>query len=90
MSRNGEPSSPIALPRSSWTDTLKRTATEFKDDVVLLLWLRITNMAIRLGTEFNAETERAKPLTAGVPDAERTIGLPERKSASEQKLPRTA
>ena len=32
MSANGELRSPTALPRGSWTDTLKRTVLEFKDD----------------------------------------------------------
>ena len=30
--------------------------------VVFLLWLWLTNLAILLGAEFNAETERAKQL----------------------------
>ena len=30
--------------------------------VVFLIWLWVTNMAILLGAEFNAETERAKQL----------------------------
>ncbi len=29
---NGKVSSPVALPRGSWQDTLKRTVTEFKED----------------------------------------------------------
>jgi membrane protein len=32
MARNGELSSPAALPRASWGDTLKRTMSEFKED----------------------------------------------------------
>src|ERR1044072_3680719 len=32
MSGNGELTSPTALPRDSWTDTLKRTGREFKAD----------------------------------------------------------
>jgi membrane protein len=32
MARNGKLSSPAALPRASWGDTLKRTVTEFKED----------------------------------------------------------
>src|SRR5688500_10164001 len=32
MSHAREVSSPTALPRDTWKDTLKRTATEFKDD----------------------------------------------------------
>jgi membrane protein len=46
--------------------------------VVFLVWLWITNMAILLGAEFNAEAERARRLVAGVPGAERELSLPER------------
>ena len=34
--------------------------------VVFLLWMWLTNMAILLGAEFNAETERARQLETGV------------------------
>ena len=34
--------------------------------VIFLLWLWITNMAVLLGVEFNAETERARQLHTGV------------------------
>jgi membrane protein len=44
--------------------------------VVFLLWLWLTNMAILLGAEFNAETERAKQMHAGGPEHE--IDLPVR------------
>jgi membrane protein len=44
--------------------------------VVFLLWLWLTNLAILLGAEFNAETERAKQLHGGVPGAERELQLP--------------
>jgi membrane protein len=46
--------------------------------VVFLLWLWLTNMAILLGAEFNAETERAKQLAGGVAGAERRLRLPQR------------
>jgi membrane protein len=46
--------------------------------VVFLLWLWLTNMAILLGAQFNAETERAKQLELGVPGAERELRLRER------------
>jgi membrane protein len=46
--------------------------------VVFLLWLWITNMAILLGAEFNAETERAKQMEAGVPGAEHSLELEQR------------
>jgi membrane protein len=46
--------------------------------VVFLLWLWITNLAILLGAEFNAETERAKQLHTGVSGAERRLQLKHR------------
>src|SRR4051812_6064172 len=46
--------------------------------VVFLIWLWITNMALLLGAEFNAETERARQLEAGVPGADETLKLDER------------
>jgi uncharacterized protein YjbJ (UPF0337 family) len=50
--------------------------------VVFLLWLWITNMAILLGAEFNAETERAKQIHTGVPGARRRLRLEEREPAT--------
>ena len=44
--------------------------------VVFLLWLWLTNIAILLGAEFNAETERAKQVHAGGPEHE--LDLPVR------------
>jgi membrane protein len=58
--------------------------------VVFLLWLWITNMAILLGAEFNAETERARQIEAGVAGAERELRLPERDVPSEHQRPSTA
>jgi len=58
--------------------------------VVFLLWLWITNIAILLGAEFNAETERAKQLEAGVAGAQRELKLPEREAPSESQRPKTA
>lgn len=46
--------------------------------VVFLIWLWITNMALLLGAEFNAETERARQLEAGVPGADDRLRLDER------------
>ena len=34
MARNGDLKSPVALPRASWGDTLKRTARKAKDDKI--------------------------------------------------------
>ena len=57
--------------------------------VVFLLWLWLTNAAILLGAEFNAETERARQLERGVKGAEREIGLPERDPATRKQRPTT-
>ena len=46
--------------------------------VVFLLWLWITNMAILLGAELNAETERAHQLHRGVRGAEQELKVEER------------
>jgi membrane protein len=57
--------------------------------VVFLLWLWITNMAILLGAEFNAETERARQLEAGVAGADGEFRLREREAPSGRR-PKTA
>jgi membrane protein len=49
--------------------------------VVFLVWLWVTNMAILLGAEFNAETERARQMESGVPGAERELRLEPRDPA---------
>ncbi|RIQ29587.1 YihY/virulence factor BrkB family protein [Jiangella rhizosphaerae] len=59
--------------------------------VVFLLWLWLTNLALLFGAEFDAETERARELQAGLP-AEESIQLPPRdtrkieKSAEKQAM----
>jgi membrane protein len=55
--------------------------------VVFLLWLWITNLAILLGAEFNAETERAHQLHQGVDGAERAIRLEPRQAPDGAKEP---
>jgi membrane protein len=50
--------------------------------VVFLIWLWITNMAILLGAQFNAETERARQMHAGVSGAEDGLELPTRAPAA--------
>ena len=45
--------------------------------IVSLLWLWITNLALLLGAEIDAELERDRELQAGIP-AEREIQLPAR------------
>jgi membrane protein len=49
--------------------------------VVFLVWLWITNIAILLGAEFNAETERARQSATGVPGAHRELALEPREPA---------
>jgi membrane protein len=46
--------------------------------IVFLLWLWLTNIAVLLGAEFNAELERSRQLDAGVPGAEDRLQLEER------------
>ena len=58
--------------------------------VVFLTWLWITNMAMLLGAEFNAETERARQLEGGVVGAGRRLRLDEREPASERQRAQTA
>lgn len=43
--------------------------------VAFLVWLWITNSALMLGSEFNAERERTRELKAGTPGAERELQL---------------
>jgi membrane protein len=46
--------------------------------VTFLVWLWLTNIAVLLGAELNAEIERSRELVAGVAGAEETIQLPPR------------
>jgi membrane protein len=46
--------------------------------VVFLVWLWISNLAVLLGAELNAELERERELQAGMAEAEETIQLPPR------------
>ena len=48
--------------------------------IIFLVWMWITNVAILLGAELNAELERQRELEAGVPEHE-TIALPPRQPA---------
>jgi membrane protein len=53
--------------------------------IVFLLWLWITNIAILLGAELNAELERSREIEAGVPGADREIQLEPRSEPKERK-----
>jgi membrane protein len=57
--------------------------------VVFLLWLWLTNMAILLGAEFNAECERAKQLETGVDGADRFLRLDPRQEPTEKQRSKT-
>lgn len=46
--------------------------------VTFLVWLWITNIAVLLGAELNAELERSRELEAGVPGAAENLQLPPR------------
>ena len=58
--------------------------------VALLVWLWITNVAILLGAEINAERERSRQLREGTPGAERELQLDERSAPKPKKRSRTA
>jgi membrane protein len=53
--------------------------------VALLVWMWITNIALLLGMELNAERERSRELEAGVPRADREIQLEPRDAPKTQK-----
>ncbi len=55
-----------------------------------LVWLWITNQAILLGAQLNAERERSNQIEAGVPGAERDIKLPARDKPSAKEKSKTA
>jgi membrane protein len=58
--------------------------------IIFLVWLWITNVAILLGAELNAERERSRQLGEGVPGAERELQLEERSAPKVKKRSRTA
>ena len=58
--------------------------------VVFLLWLWLTNIAVLLGVEFNAELERTREIDRGVPGAREELKLPERDRPSEKQRATTA
>jgi membrane protein len=53
--------------------------------VVFLVWMWLTNTALLLGMELNAERERRRELEAGIPGAEREIQLDARSAPKRQK-----
>jgi membrane protein len=59
-----------------------KTYGSFGGVIVFLIWLWISNIAVLLGAEMNAELERQRELDAGLP-AEREIQLPPRAAPKE-------
>jgi membrane protein len=53
--------------------------------VIFLVWIWITNTALLLGMEFNAERERTRELKAGVAGADRELQLDARSAPKRQK-----
>ncbi len=58
--------------------------------VVFLVWVWLTNVAILLGAELNAERERSRQLEDGTPGAERELQLDERSEPKAKQRTRTA
>jgi membrane protein len=58
--------------------------------ISFLVWLWITNIAILLGNELNAERARTEQLKGGDSRARREMQLPERDAPKDEKRPRTA
>jgi membrane protein len=57
--------------------SLNVTYGSFAAAIILLIWLWLTNVALIFGAEVNAEIERERQLTEGVPESE-TLQLPAR------------
>jgi membrane protein len=53
--------------------------------VIFLVWMWLTNSALLLGMELNAERERSRELKAGTPGAERELQLDARSAPKKQK-----
>lgn len=58
--------------------------------IVFLVWLWLTNIAILLGAELNAERERSRELENGVPGAERELQVGHRSEPKPKQRARTA
>jgi membrane protein len=53
--------------------------------VIFLVWMWLTNTALLLGMELNAERERSRELRAGIPGADRELQLDARSAPKRQK-----
>jgi membrane protein len=58
--------------------------------VIFLVWVWLTNVAILLGAELNAERERSRQLDAGMAGAHRELQLDERSEPNAKQRTRTA
>ena len=52
----------------SFSGSYNKTYGSLATVIVFLVWLWITNIAILLGAEFNAETQRERAIRAGLPE----------------------
>ncbi len=52
----------------SLSGSYNKTYGSFATVIVFLVWLWITNLAVLLGAEFNAETQRERAIRAGLPE----------------------
>jgi membrane protein len=55
--------------------------------IVFLVWMWVTNVAVLVGAEVNAEAERAREIEAGIPGAEEEIQAPYREVPKEEREP---
>ena len=67
-----------------------KTYGTFGAIISFLVWIWISNIAILLGAEINAERERSHQLRQGIPGAERELQLDERSAPKDTKRARTA
>ena len=67
-----------------------KTYGTFGAIISFLVWMWISNLAILLGAEINAERERSHQLRGGIPGAERELQLDERSAPKDDKRARTA
>ena len=58
-------------------ESINVTYGSFAAAIILLVWLWLTNVALLFGAEVNAEIEREKQLTEGLPASE-NLRLPAR------------
>ena len=58
--------------------------------ITFLVWLWISNVAILLGMELNAEVERSREIEAGTPGAESELQLEPRQAPDDEGQPQTA